>query len=203
MLLQPLHVAMHDVVLPAVPKPGKVLPERHALRRLGSNRRISALKEPKYSSMESGMYTAGLARDPREGLGDVFPRGAVGGNLNVLPRGLVWVVKHPTREEAEVLKRDERDMPITEGKSPHRCPVLSPKRYKELRKRKSVQSFRPLPAIIEPTYPTRQHFHVRTVGVRRPDHPIWVGSLSLQEIGDTSLAVVVAAPVLRLESASL
>lgn len=76
---------------------------------------------------------SGLARDPREGLGDVLPRGALGGNLNVLPRGLVWVVKHPTREEAEVLKRDERDMPITEGKSPHRSSVLGLKRYKELR----------------------------------------------------------------------
>ena len=53
------------------------------------------------------------------------------------------------------------------------------------------------------TYPTRQHFHVRTVGVRRPDHPIWIGSLSLQEIGDASFAIIVAASVLRLETASL
>ena len=131
---QPLHVAMHDVVLPAVPKPCKVLPERQALRRLGSNRCVSAPEGTEVLVEGEWDVHRGLARDPRESLGDVFPRGTVGGNLNVLPRGLKWVIKHPTCEGAEVLKRDERDVPIIEGKSPHRCPVLSLKRYKELSK---------------------------------------------------------------------
>ncbi len=94
-------------------------------------------------------------------------------------------------------KRDELDIPVTERKSPHCCPVLSLKRYKEPRKRKSVEAnFRALSAQLTPPANISMY-------VRRPDHPIWIGSLNLQEIGGTSLAVVVAAPVLRLESASL
>jgi len=85
---QPLHVAIHDVVLSAVPKPCKVLAERQALQRLRSNRRICAPEGAEVLIERERDVHSGLARDPREGLDDVFPRSAVGGNLNILPRGL-------------------------------------------------------------------------------------------------------------------
>jgi len=70
---QPFHVAVHDVVLPAVPKPSEVLAERHALWRLRSNRRISAPEGAEVLVDGHRDVHSGLARDPREGLGDVFP----------------------------------------------------------------------------------------------------------------------------------
>ena len=65
---QPLHVAIHDVVLPAVPKPCKVLAERQALRRVSAPEGAEVLIE-----RERDVHS-GLARNPGEGLGDVFRR---------------------------------------------------------------------------------------------------------------------------------
>ena len=120
----PVHVALDQVISVSIPPPSKVLfPRGRAWFSFGRDRFVHVLHfgEPPVDGL--AVIHGPLPRHLLERRDEVVPADHLCRNLQIFLASLSAVVKRVPREEAKVLKRDQRDVAVAEGRVEHESPV--------------------------------------------------------------------------------